>query len=370
MAKTGDRIIIYNAGAYNSDDHFLISVKITEDGYDIASEADSLYDSSVTGARGHIPFGFFCKSSEKTVAELRKSGIIPDYFSSARIDLIPDALDELMLFDQQARFHRQSVQQPGDLSRFGGKKEKPFESGKKLKNDELQRCLRVQMIPRKTRIHQADEDCFTGEFLMLPPKWATFDLVGNNELISNWNLVCPFHTAGERWAFFYGKKNNNFPEIIVQRNSREKYRIVYQNRDYMTVNHPIEVLKLNDKPVPIQGAHRGAWHTDLPTVKGPLNQRALLYVEYYDDHMTWEYKSTISVEVGRMGRYEDDDYQKVEEHHETEFTSRETLIQQLVKFVPRYVDYLHQNSEAGDHAIQESELPDDLLIHLLYPFFR
>ena len=84
----------------------------------------------------------------------------------------------------------------------------------------------------------------------------------------------------------------------------------------------------------IQDVCRCRWSVSLPTHTVYPIHKVELSVIYESGQMDWYYQSTVTQEAGRMGRYEDDDYFLHEEHSESEFSSREELIQRLMDFIP------------------------------------
>lgn len=101
MTDTGSEITLCLYGAYNSDEHLWIGVTVTGNGYDIVSQADSLWDRNVKGAAGHVPFGFFFRSPQSIIADLKKNGIIPEGLSHLTFHLNPEAAEELYRFDRK-----------------------------------------------------------------------------------------------------------------------------------------------------------------------------------------------------------------------------------------------------------------------------
>ena len=97
------RTVIYMYGGYNSDEHLSICVTVKKDGYDITSEADSIYNKSLTGSQCHVPFGFFSRSPDTIVKDLEKKGIIPDDFAGAKIKLHREEAYELYQFDRNRK---------------------------------------------------------------------------------------------------------------------------------------------------------------------------------------------------------------------------------------------------------------------------
>ena len=58
----------------------------------------------------------------------------------------------------------------------------------------------------------------------------------------------------------------------------------------------------------IRGAIHGKWEFALPAGRSCPNQRASLTVEYSGKTVEFVYRSVVSLEVGRMGHYEDDSF--------------------------------------------------------------
>ena len=83
----------------------------------------------------------------------------------------------------------------------------------------------------------------------------------------------------------------------------------------------------------IRDVYKGRWAVEIKDyITYPIH-RARLFVIYESEQMEWWYESTVSVEIA-MSRYEDQEYSRKEVHSETEFSSREELINRLIAYIP------------------------------------
>ena len=83
----------------------------------------------------------------------------------------------------------------------------------------------------------------------------------------------------------------------------------------------------------IQDVCRGRWGLEIKDYISYPIHNATLFVIYESEQMEWWYESTVSVEIA-MSRYEDLEYSRKEVHNETEFSSREELIDRLIAYIP------------------------------------
>ena len=114
----------------------------------------------------------------------------------------------------------------------------------------------------------------------------------------------------------------------------------------------------------IPGASHGKWEFTLPTENTYPVHRASLTVSYLDETVEFYYQSVRSIEVGRMGHYEDSDFSMVSSSSDAFYGSREALLAALMAFVPRS-DRNSGLSPMDFHAISKRALPDDALEELL-----
>ena len=103
MIAVGMSIELYIFGGYNSDAHLVIRANVEENGYMVVSYADSIYDETAKGSQCHVPVGFFARSPESIVEDLKKTGIIPPYFADWEIRLNPDRAEALYQYDRKRR---------------------------------------------------------------------------------------------------------------------------------------------------------------------------------------------------------------------------------------------------------------------------
>ena len=226
----------------------------------------------------------------------------------------------------------------------------------------------VRIVPREKYAQDAAVHSFCGSLPLLQLPRAGIPAVSAKAFFAAWNKACPFIGSTEKWVCFV--ETEHTPEAIIQRFSANDYRISYFSFDdpeqaWFNPLTAINMIRINDEPVPIPDVQRGCWIAELPQYSPFGRAYASVYVEYIGYTMYWNYHSVDSREVS-MGHYEDDSYDYHVTHEESEFSSRDQLLQTLMDFIPRYPENHIESVPAVHHTV----IHEDKLQEALAPFFR
>ncbi len=176
-----------------------------------------------------------------------------------------------------------------------------------------------------------DVRSYSGRLLVSQIEKAQIPAVDLAEFVASWNRVCPFTTRGEKWACF--EQNSEIPLAVVARYSAETYRIRTIYNTWFSPYSAVNMIKVSEKSIPFPDAARGCWKIDLVPYRGEGSETASLYVEYISHTIYFTFDSCYSIEHGML-HFVDYPFTLKEQHEESEFSSREQLIQCLVDFLP------------------------------------
>ena len=202
----------------------------------------------------------------------------------------------------------------------------------------LEECVPywIQAVPRKAYADDPEVHAFCGTLPVLQDAHAQIPAVDCKAFTASWSQACPFTAPGEKWVCF--EERERIPIACITRFSASEHQVTPYLKNWIDPLSAVSMVRISDRPVPFPDVHRGCWKADLLPISPVGGENAYVYVEYIGHRMYWYYFDEYSVEVGPMGHYEDYPFEYQARHDETEFTSRDQLLQSLMDFIPRNRD--------------------------------